>query len=154
MASRSETFSPTIASTTRALFLIATIKDLKSTYHVRFSYQGRKFRRSLNTDKREEADNLVHLIEYTLGQLASGRLAVPPDVEPGDFILSGGLLQPPQPVAAAPTTTLRSAISEYKANRFTVSELASSLSSASLTLVLNFVTVAPQTNATTAPHSR
>src|SRR5262249_19518545 len=61
---------------------------------VRFRLGGRQVERSLHTKSRREADDRLGAIRTTLRHIEDGVLAVPADLEPVAFIVSGGKLQP------------------------------------------------------------
>jgi hypothetical protein len=60
------------------------------TYHAIFRIDKRQYERSLKTANRADADFVVHVIEQSLHRLRTGQQAVPPGVDPGDFVISGG----------------------------------------------------------------
>jgi hypothetical protein len=63
-------------------------------FDVRFRFRGKEFKKSLKTP----AQAACHLIELTIHRLYTGQTQLQHDVDPGDFILSGGtLLKPPDP---------------------------------------------------------
>lgn len=59
-------------------------------YRVRFRYAGRPYKRSLKTVDQREAHDVVGRINDTLRLLEQGRLEMPPEADPGVFILSDG----------------------------------------------------------------
>ena len=62
-------------------------------YVARFRYQGKEYKKSLKTTRQADAEAAMHGIERAIHGLATGLLQVPPGVDPGDFILSGGTLK-------------------------------------------------------------
>jgi len=59
-------------------------------YRIRFRYAGRTFKRSLKTNDPRIARSICGRVEETLALILRGRLEVPDDAEPGEFILSDG----------------------------------------------------------------
>jgi integrase len=81
----------------------------------RFRYQGKEYKKSLRTSRRADAEAAMHGVERALHGLATGLIQVPPGVDPGDFILSGGTLrQAARPRRRVPP--LSALIDEYLAN--------------------------------------
>jgi hypothetical protein len=68
-------------------------------YRIVFRYGGRRFRRSLKVKDEALAESLRGRVEETLSDLRRGRLVMPPDADPGTFILSDGKIER-KPVAA------------------------------------------------------
>ncbi len=84
-------------------------------YVARFRYQGKEYKKSLKTTQAADARPAMHGIERALHGLTTGLLQIPPGVDPGDFILSGGTLRE----AARPrrrVPPLSALIDEYLAN--------------------------------------
>ena len=77
---------------------MASLKKHRSskTYLVCFRFGGRQFTKSLKT--KNEKDAIAHKvrIEETIRLIKSGRITLPEDVDPGDFILSDGRIDKPQ----------------------------------------------------------
>ncbi len=61
-------------------------------YRIRFRYGGRPFKRSLKTHDRIEAEGVLGRVRETIRLLERGRLEMPPDADPGKFIVSDGKL--------------------------------------------------------------
>lgn len=61
-----------------------------------FRYGGRQFTKSLQTKQRRIANAHRARIEETIRLLTSGRIQIPPTVDPGTFILSDGLVKEKQ----------------------------------------------------------
>lgn len=57
-------------------------------YLILFRYGGRQFQRSLRTDSVKRANAICGRVEETLQLLQLGRLAIPEDADPGEFILT------------------------------------------------------------------
>jgi hypothetical protein len=55
-----------------------------------FAFAGREYKKSLKTTDRRAAEAALALVEITIHRVTVGLLRVPPAVDPGDFILSGG----------------------------------------------------------------
>ena len=62
---------------------------------VRFRFIGKEYKRSLKTSSQREAEAAQRAVEWTTHRISTGQLQLPPDVDAGDFIVSGGLLQKP-----------------------------------------------------------
>ena len=93
-----------------------TVKD--GIWLVRFRFLGKEFKRSLKTRSRPDAEAAQRAVEWTIHRLCSGQLQLPPEIDVGDFIVSGGLLQKPlrtAPPAVFPST--KSLIDRYLENR-------------------------------------
>lgn len=100
---------------------MAHLTEKRGTFHVRFRWGGRHYRRTLRTKTRPEAEAQFYTIKATISRLALGHLVIPAEVDPGDFIVSGGLLTAPlRAVPADDVPTLRSLIEEFKTTRYTV----------------------------------
>lgn len=66
-------------------------RDNKSpNYSVRFRFQGRNVNRSLGTPDKRRAAGICSRIEETLRLLESGRINVPPGVDPFEYVFSDG----------------------------------------------------------------
>jgi integrase len=86
------------------------------TYVARFRYAGKEFKKSLKTTCKADAEAAMHAVERAIHGLATGLLQVPPGVDPGDFILSGGSLE--QPVRhRRRVPSLSALVGEYLANQ-------------------------------------
>jgi hypothetical protein len=59
----------------------------------RFRYQGKEYKKSLRTTRQADACAAMHGIERALHGLTTGMIHVPLGVDPGDFIVSGGMLK-------------------------------------------------------------
>ena len=83
-------------------------------YLIRFRYQGKEYKRSLKTRSGTDAEAAKSSIELTIHRLLTGMLKVPPGVEVGDFIVSGGTLSAsPQQVTRQVLPPTRALIQEY-----------------------------------------
>lgn len=72
------------------------------TYHVRFRFRGKEYKKSLKTRDESAARGALHLVELTLHRLHTGPARVPDRIDPGDFVVSGGTsLEPARPGPAA-----------------------------------------------------
>ena len=93
---------------------MANLVTKDGIYVVRFRFQGKEFKRSLKTRSRRNADGAKTLVEATIHRLLTGQLFVPAGVDPADFIVSGGTLQPRAPVMPPPIfPTTREVIEQY-----------------------------------------
>jgi integrase len=61
----------------------------------RFRFEGKEFKKSLKTTRKADAEAAMHSIERAIHGLATGMFQVPPGIDPGDFILSGGTIKHP-----------------------------------------------------------
>jgi integrase len=59
----------------------------------RFRFQGKEFKKSLKTTRKADAQAALLGIERAIHALTTGLAEVPPGVDPGDFIVSGGTLK-------------------------------------------------------------
>jgi hypothetical protein len=108
---------------------MANLGKKNGTYLARFRFQGKEYKRSLKTADRKAAEGAMHRVEDALHRLAIGLITVPAGVDPGDFIVSGGVLTSPvnRPVCRQ-LPTLATAVDEYlgnlghlaESNRYTV----------------------------------
>jgi integrase len=98
---------------------MANLGQKDGIFHVRFRFHGREYKKSLKTRDKTAAETARLLLELTIHRLHTGQTQLPPEVDPGDFIVSGGtLLKPVQSSAksvALPST--RALAEEYKANQ-------------------------------------
>src|SRR3954462_1550307 len=62
-------------------------------YVARFRYAGKEFKKSPRPPDLADARAAMHAVERTIHGLTTGMLQIPPGVDPGDFILSGGTLK-------------------------------------------------------------
>jgi integrase len=62
-------------------------------YVARFRYAGKEYKKSLKTTRIADAEGAMHAVERAIHGLTTGMLQIPPGVDPGDFILSGGTLK-------------------------------------------------------------
>jgi hypothetical protein len=79
---------------------MAHLSRKEGIYFVRFSFQGHQYKRSLRVRNESDAVCAKAIVEQTLYRLRTGQLPIRPDVDLGDFIVSGGTLLPPAPAAA------------------------------------------------------
>src|SRR4051794_34519043 len=89
-------------------------KPAQGQYTACFRYDGRHYQRSLKTNDPASARSVLGRIKDTLHLLATGRLAIPPGVDPGDFIVTSGAER--QPRSAARIPTLEQFFKEYQAD--------------------------------------
>jgi integrase len=62
-------------------------------YIARFRYQGKEYKKSLRTTRLADARAAMHGVERAIHGLVTGLLQVPPGVDPGNYILSGGTIK-------------------------------------------------------------
>ncbi len=65
-------------------------RDASGIYFVCFRFGKKRFKRSLKTDNKDEADDLTRSLERTLRDVQRGRLALPDDADVVTFLLSDG----------------------------------------------------------------
>lgn len=66
-------------------------KDQRSgNYMICFRFQGRHYQRSLRTSNLKSAKGTLARTEETIQLITTGRMVVPSEVDPGEFILSDG----------------------------------------------------------------
>ena len=85
-------------------------------YVARFRYQGKEYKKSLKTTSLVDARAAMHGVEQAVHRLATGMAQVPPGVDPGDFILSGGTLKQANQ-RKANTPSIAALIADYLANQ-------------------------------------
>lgn len=73
----------------------ATLLLKNGNYYIRFRVLGIRYKKSLRTSDDRAALAAQALIEQTLQLIRLGQLTVPPDVDAGNFVVSGGNLQRP-----------------------------------------------------------
>lgn len=87
---------------------MANLGQKDGIFHVRFRFHGKEYKKSLKTHDQAAAEAACHVIELTIHRLHTGQTQVPPKVDPGDFIVSGGALlkpiEPPAPRVILPST--------------------------------------------------
>src|SRR5262245_47558536 len=87
-------------------------------YHIRFRYNGKPFKRSLELKDDEAAKQVCREVQATLTLLNRGRLVIPPGVEPGAFLVAGGKLSAvatPEHVSETCQLTLDGLFDAYEA---------------------------------------
>src|SRR6185312_15177465 len=86
-------------------------------YHVVFRHDGRQYRRSLGPIDEATARGVQGRIEETLSLLRLGRIAVPPGVDAGGWIVSDGRRtgRAPAAAAAAKSATIAALLAAYEA---------------------------------------
>lgn len=91
---------------------MANLGKKGDVFVARFRYEGKEYKKSLKTTRKADAEAAMHAVERAIHGLATGMLQIPPGVDPGDFILSGGTLK--QAARRRPRVpTLASLIEEY-----------------------------------------
>jgi integrase len=97
-----------------------SLSNKNGVFHARFWYAGRQYRRTLKTNSPREAEGALYTIKSLLCRLETGALDIPPGVDPGDFIASGGTFRV-SPQRTRPTeknvVTVRQLFKEYLASR-------------------------------------
>lgn len=87
---------------------MANLGQKAGIYLIRFRFQGKEYKKSLKLRDRTDAEAARNLVELTIHRLKTGQVALPADIDPGDFIVCGGttLHQPVEP--RTPKVTLPS----------------------------------------------
>jgi integrase len=85
------------------------------TYVIRFRHNGKEYKRSLKTRNQTDAAAAKNSIELTIHRILTGLLTIPLDVDPGDFIVSGGVITKPASKRERPPLlpTTQSLMDEY-----------------------------------------
>ena len=92
---------------------MANLGKKGDVYLARFRYGGKEYKKSLKTIRKADAGAaMMHSVERAIHGIATGMIEVPPGVDAGDFILSGGTLkQASRPRRRSPT--LAGLVEEY-----------------------------------------
>lgn len=87
---------------------MANLGKKDDIYVARFRFQGKEYKKSLKTASQSDAKGAMHAVEQTIHRLVTGMIQVPPGVDPGDFIVSGGTAKPaaPRKASAPPLAAL------------------------------------------------
>jgi integrase len=85
-------------------------------YRIVFWFGGKQYRRSLKTKDERRAQGICGRVEETISLIQTGRLSVPPEADPGTFILSDGKLEqkPSVEAPAAPKATIGTLLTVYQ----------------------------------------
>ena len=98
--------SRAMARATKGRAMASLHRDNKSpNYSVRFRFQGRNVNRSLGTPDKRRAAGICSRIEETLRLLESGRISIPPGVDPFEYVFSDGKTKPQSPSRRAISLT-------------------------------------------------
>jgi integrase len=77
---------------------MASLGIKNGVYHARFRFGEKNYKKSLKTHNKADAEMALHDVERALIGLEQRILAVPPGMDPAEFILMGGRSpQPPSP---------------------------------------------------------
>ncbi len=97
---------------------MANLGQKAGIFHIRFRFRGCEYKKSLKIREQADAEAARNLVELTIHRLETGQISLPPEVDAGDFIVSGGTLKEPlrqpdhPPVVLLPTT--KELIEQYK----------------------------------------
>ncbi len=69
---------------------MANLGQKGDVYVAWFRCQGKEYKKSLKTTSLADARAAMHGVEQAIHRLVTGMAQIPPGVDPGDFILSGG----------------------------------------------------------------
>ena len=92
---------------------MANLGKKNGVFIARFRYNGKEYKRSLKTLDKSDAVAAMHDIQRVLHRLAIGMIQIPAGINPGDFIASGGTIQPVSHREPVIVPTLAAAIAEY-----------------------------------------
>jgi hypothetical protein len=81
---------------------MANLGQKNGVFHIRFRFNGKEYKKSLKTCDADSASAAKLSVELTIHRLITGMIVLPPGIDPGDFILSGGTLLQPRKVAKKP----------------------------------------------------
>ena len=95
---------------------VANLGRKGDIYVARFRYLSKEYKKSLKTSNVADARAAMHGVEQAIHRLTTGMMQVPPGVDPGDFILSGGTLKQAAALRAN-VPTIASLIDDYLANQ-------------------------------------
>ena len=93
--------------------MASLLEDPSGNWHVHFRYGGKRFKRSLQTSNRKEAENLLGRIEDNLQLVRRGKGTIPSSADVFLFLLSDGKVEAPPELP--PDLTLRELLDEYHA---------------------------------------
>ncbi len=116
-------------------------------YRIRFRFGGRQFFRSIKTKDKNVARSIKGRVEETLRLIEQGRLEIPPDAEPGAFILSDGKLK--QKPASSTLVSLKKLFELYKERRVAGAKEPTTIKTEE-THIKNFLRLLPVTKAAQA----
>jgi integrase len=68
------------------------VRETSGKWQVAFRWQGKAYSRCTGTNLKKDAQLIERRVEDTLWRLKNAGLRVPEGIDPGDFILSGGLI--------------------------------------------------------------
>ena len=63
---------------------------MNDKYYVRVRLDGKRYIKSLKTTVESDAEGAKDVVNVSLHRIHTGQLIVPPDVDPGEFVVSGG----------------------------------------------------------------
>ena len=95
---------------------MANLAKKNDIYILRFRYQGKEYKRSLQTSDRDDAQEIQHTAERTIRRLQRGVLQVPEGVDVAKFIVSGGVFTAAAPAVPLVAVTTRTLVTDYLAS--------------------------------------
>ena len=101
---------------------MANLSKKNDVFRARFRFDGKEFKRSLRTTDPNHARAALRRIENVLHWLAIQHIVVPDNVDPGDFIISGGVFNERREERHLEPPTLEIAMEEYLNNLGHVAE--------------------------------
>ena len=93
---------------------MAWLEKRSGSFHICFRFGDQKFKRSLKTTDRNQAESTLTKVERRLKLIEDGDLVVPGDADLTIFVSDGKLHQP----VVVRTTTLGELIEQYRAESF------------------------------------
>ena len=91
---------------------MAWLEKRSDSFHLNLRFENARFKKSLKTKNRREAEELVSRVERRLRLIEQGDLEVPSDCDLLTFLVSDGKLQ--KRVCARKTLTLEEIFREYQ----------------------------------------
>ncbi len=99
---------------------MAELIQKNQKYYVRFRLDGKRYKKSLKTTVESDAEGAKDIVNVCLYRIHTGQLIVPPDVDPGEFVVSGGTCTSPK---RQEVPTLQELVDEFAASqKMTVAE--------------------------------
>jgi hypothetical protein len=93
---------------------MANLTQKDGIYLIRFRCLGKEYKRSLKTRSKTDAEGAKAAVETTIHRLLIDLLQIPAGIDPGDFVLGGGILTAaPSPAATPNLPSTRVLTEEY-----------------------------------------
>ncbi len=75
---------------------MAELIQKNNQYYVRFRLEGKRYKKSLKTSDERDAKGAKSIVDVCLHRIHTGQLMVPPEVDPGEFVVGGGTCTSPK----------------------------------------------------------